>query len=685
MNFIFLMGCRFFLFACTFCSLALAQSPAESTDPLITLLEASDYLAEEEIDSLLQFNYQSIKYDLNKVKPDQLDSLGSLTVKQIENFFQYRKSFGPFLDIHELQAIPLWDLTTIARVRSRLTLLPMEWYQLPLSFNNPMQSLLTIRWRPPAPNHSEANSLPSWSGDAHYLRLTYRYSTSFLKVGITTEKDPGELWISKHTKLPADFLSTYIMLVGKGKIKQLILGDYTVNLAQGLIHWQAMSFRKTPQLTLLKKGTAVFQPHRSNNEFNFHRGIALQFQWKPHNISLFMAAKRLSGNIGYLAAENQFGITSFNTSGYHRTAAEIKNQGNLSQFVAGGRYSFKKGMFSSGVNFIFYQFSLPLIPTSKPYDLFAIKGKNWNNLSVDIGYTYKNFHLFMEQALDKNGSIAGLVSVLTSLTKTIDFGLLGRYYSKSFQSLYSNAVAEGTRPANEQGFFFSMNARISNTISAQLFADHFYFPWIRYLIDQPSRGQEHFIQLNYQPDKVSTIYLRLKQEQKMQTVSDEVASAPLEPAYPVNRFNFRLQVERSSSQKFKWAVRMETSRIKKLVEKSAVSESGFLGFVQFNFRFFAKKAPKGVFRFLIFDTDGYQSRIYAFTPQTGGSFQLGQYSFSGKELLLSVENELLKIISFQSSITCTQKGNSDNIQWCYSIQIALKLHELATPKIYSTF
>lgn len=685
MNLILLMGCRFFLFAYTFCFLAQAQSPAGSTDPFILLLETSDYLAEEEIDSSLQFNYQNIKYDLNKAEPDQLDSLGLLTAKQIENFFRYRKSFGPFLDIHELQAIPLWDLTTIARIRSRLTLLPMEWYQLPLSLNNPTQSLLTIRWRPPAPNQAETNSLPLWRGDAHYLRLTYRYSTSFLHVGITAEKDPGELWMNTRTKLPADFLSTYIMIVGKGKIKQLILGDYTVNLAQGLIHWQAMSFRKTPQLTLLKKSTAVFQPHRSNHEFNFHRGVASQFQWKHHAISLFMASKRLSGNIGYLAAENQFGITSFNTSGYHRTASEIKSQGNLSQVVVGGRYGFKKGMFSSGVNVIFYQFSLPLIPTSRPYDLFAIKGRNWNNLSVDIGYTYNNFHLFMEQALDKNGSLAGLVSVLTSLTKAIDFGLLARYYTRSFQSLYSNAVAEGTWPTNEQGIFFSMNARISNTVSVQLFADHFYFPWLRYLIDQPSRGHEHFIQLNYQPDKESTIYLRFKQEQKMQTVSDAVATSPLEAAYHFNRSHFRLQVERVTSKKFKWAVRMETSKIKRLFDESAVAESGFLGYVQFGFKLFTKNGAKGVFRFLIFDTDSYQSRIYAFTPQAGGGFQLGQYGFSGKELLLSIENELLRMFSFQSSIICTQKGNSGNILWRYSIQFALKLHELATPKIYSTF
>jgi len=685
MHSITLFSCTILLFSYSFCFIAHGQSAVGSTDPFQFLLETNDLIGEEEIDSSLHFNYQNVKFDLNKVERLQLDSLGLLIAKQIEHFFQYRKSFGPFLDIHELQAIPLWDPTTIARIRRCVAVFPREWYQSPLVLNSPALSLLTIRWRPPVQNQAAANSVAAWTGDANYFRVTYRYSASFLKLGITAEKDPGELWINTRTKLPADYLSAYILVNGKGKVKQLLLGDFTVNLAQGLIQWQAMSFRKTPQLVLLKKSSLVFQPHRSSNEFNFHRGVAMQFQHRSHSLSLFFGSKRLSGNLGFLEVSNQLGITSFNTAGYHRTTAEINSQGNLSQMVGGGRYGFKRGLFSSGANLVLYRFSLPLIPTARAYDKYAILGKNWINMSMDLGYTYKNFHIFSEQAIDKNGSWAGLAGLLTSVTKAIEFGFLCRTYTKSFQSLYSNAIAEGTLPSNEKGLFFSLNARLSNAVSIQVFTDHFYFPWLRYLIDQPSRGVEQFTQINYQPDKVSTIYFRFRKEQKMQTVSDAAALSPIEAASLIERFHFRFQVERVVSKSLKWSIRMERSRVRQILNKSAGTANGFLGFFQLGFQPFERNMLKGTIRYLVFDTDDYQSRIYAFTPQAGGGFQLGQYSNSGREMILNIENEFFRIFSLQGSIVGTKEGNPKPFFWRCSVQISLKFHELATSKIYNTF
>ncbi|MFM7511033.1 MAG: hypothetical protein ACKO33_04615, partial [Bacteroidota bacterium] len=133
MHSITLFSCIILLFSYSFCFIAHGQSAVGSTDPFQFLLETNDLIGEEEIDSSLHFNYQNVKFDLNKVERLQLDSLGLLTAKQIDHFFQYRKRFGPFLDIHELQAIPLWDPTTIARIRRCVAVFPREWYQSPLA------------------------------------------------------------------------------------------------------------------------------------------------------------------------------------------------------------------------------------------------------------------------------------------------------------------------------------------------------------------------------------------------------------------------------------------------------------------------------------------------------------------------------------------------------------------------
>lgn len=675
-----IFNCCLFLFFIGFLFFsARAQSPPENTEPIVGWLEAEDF-HEEEIDSSMYPIFQNDKLDLNKIDRNQLDSLGVLSLKQIDNFFHYRNTLGPFLEIYELQAIPLWDLITIERIRKWVKVVPSEWYN--FSFRAPTaQSVLTIRWRPPASQQEEGRSSNHWKGDAHQLRALYRYHTLNLKLGLTAEKDPGEYWINQRSKLPADFFSAYVALSGKRIVRQIIVGDYTVNLAQGLIQWQAMNFRKTPQLALLKKNSSHFQVHRSVNEFSFHRGLALQLQLKSHSLSFFVSGKNMSANLGYATAGNQLGITSFNSSGYHRTAAEIKGQGNVFQLAAGGRYSYKHGMFTSGLNFLTYHFSRPFIVNNRSYDQFSFTGKKWANVSLDVGFTYRNFHLFTEQAIDKNGSLAGLAGLLTSLTKTVDVAFLGRLYTSSFQSLYSSAIAEGTLPGNERGFFFGINARLSPKLQLQLFTDYFKFPWLRYLIDQPSRGHEQFVQLNYQADKSSIIYFRFRQEQKMQTTSDQFAVVPLSPGLVLNRSVYRIHIDHAVSKTIKWSLRMEASRVKSWLDQKSINESGFLGYVQLGFRPFPGKF-KGLMRLLVFDTDGYQSRIYAFSPGLGGGYQLGMYQNAGTELMLNIENEVIRSLTFQASISGSQSWNSSSIFWHYFIQIALKFHELAPSKIY---
>jgi len=230
-----------------------------------------------------------------------------------------------------------------------------------------------------------------------------------------------------------------------------------------------------------------------------------------------------------------------------------------------------------------------------------------------------------------------------------------------------------------------LNARLSNAVSIQVFTDHFYFPWLRYLIDQPSRGVEQFIQLNYQPDKVSTIYFRFRKEQKMQTVSDAVALSPIEGSSLIGRYHFRFQVEQVVSKSLKWSTRLERSWLKKILNSTAGTTNGSLGYFQLGFQPFAKKVLKGTIRLLVFDTDDYQSRIYAFIPQASGGYQLGQYSNSGREMLLNIENEFFRIFSLQSSIVGTKEGKSKPFLWRFCVQISLKFHELATTKFYNTF
>src|SRR5947209_7126851 len=60
--------------------------------------------------------FASHPLNLNTASSDQLVQLHLLNPLQIKDFVSYRELLGLLLSIHELQAIPGWDLETIQRV-----------------------------------------------------------------------------------------------------------------------------------------------------------------------------------------------------------------------------------------------------------------------------------------------------------------------------------------------------------------------------------------------------------------------------------------------------------------------------------------------------------------------------------------------------------------------------------------
>ena len=74
---------------------------------------------ETEDDAWLQQLHRFIKdpLNLNTVVEQDLVQLQILTPLQTGNFFSYRKIFGPFLSIYELQAIPGWNGQVLQKIR----------------------------------------------------------------------------------------------------------------------------------------------------------------------------------------------------------------------------------------------------------------------------------------------------------------------------------------------------------------------------------------------------------------------------------------------------------------------------------------------------------------------------------------------------------------------------------------
>ncbi len=355
---------------------------------------------------------------------------------------------------------------------------------------------------------SDSGSSQKFEGGRLPLLVRYKYQfRNLMQYGVVAEKDAGEKLFPN--KPFTDFTSFHLFARDVGIFKSIALGDYTINFGQGLIHWQSQAFKKSGSVINIKRQSEALRPYHSAGEYNFHRGAAVTLAKRQWQATFFASYRQISANTDQDSSTNKF-VTSIITSGLNRTAAERANKNAATSFAAGANV---KQIFRAGhasVNIVGVGYTLPILKDDKPYNLYALRGKEFINASADYAYTFKNLHLFGEVAVNRSLSRAIVQGMMTSLSSSVDLALLYRDIQKGYSSVYGNAFTEATLPGNECGFYTGLSLRPSGKWRIDLYADLFSFPWLRYRLDAPAIGAAYLMQLTFRPNKQTEIYTRFR-------------------------------------------------------------------------------------------------------------------------------------------------------------------------------
>jgi Helix-hairpin-helix motif len=585
--------------------------------------------------------------NLNTAGEEELKLLRLLTPLQINNLFVYRRLFGPLVHIYELQAVPGWDVETIRKLLPFITVSNVQGFteSLTLRLRGGEHSLLgrvsqTLeRQKGFVDSTSTGNFYP---GSRQRILLRHRYTyKNLLQYGFTAEKDPGEQLFKGAQKNGFDFYSGHFFLSRLGKIKSLALGDFTVNLGQGLFQWQNIAFRKSADAMAVKRSAPALRPYNSAGEFNFFRGAGVTLMLGKHaELTVFGSYRLRDGNLNADTAQNtEDFISSLLTSGYHRTKSEIADRNSVRQMAYGGNISFRKNRWHAGINAVQFRFSQPLQKAAEPYNNFAISGRNWGNYSIDYSYTYRNFHYFGEAAIDKNGHYAFLDGILLSLSPQVDMSMVLRNISKKYQSLFGNAFTESTFPVNESGFYTGLTMRPAAGLRIDAYADFYSFPFLRFRTDAPSRGRDFLVQATYKPNKQLEMYVRYRAENKAQNISG--LELPLRPVTGLPRQNLRTHISYKLSPAVQLRQRFETVWFDK---KGSQASTGFLAYADVIYKPLMKPLS-GNLRLQYFETGDYNSRIYAFENDVLYSFSIPVFYDKGWRYYLNLNYDLNRKIS----------------------------------------
>ena len=643
------------------CILFLVQSRAQSPEKLLQQANAakaqeleniteSNNDASPEDDSYQQESAQLIRnpIDLNTADAARLQSMHELSPLQVENFILYRTHLGKLISIYELQAVPGWDISTIEKIRPYIKVGPGEdiFTSLKKRFHhgNHMLLLRASQTLEPAQGYlidpSSGKSYYTGSPQKILLRFSYHYK-DLLQYGVLGEKDAGESFFRGAQKTGFDFYSAHFFVRRLGMIKSLAIGDYTVNMGQGLIQWMSLAFKKGPDISLVKREADVLRPYHSSGEINFHRGAGITLFKKRWEVTAFASYRRVDANFatGDSTLISDDHVTSLQTSGYHRTPGEIADKGVQRQLAFGGNISYQFRKLHVGLNAIHYQFKYPLVKQPEPYNMYALSGRSFGNFSTDYSFTYRNLHFFGEAAFTENKYPAFLNGLLISVAPKADMSLVYRDISKKYQSLYSDAFTENSSPTNEKGLYAGLSLRPAPGWRADAYADLYRFPWLKYRVDEPGAGADYMLQLTYKPNKVLEIYTRYRSDKK--GINYNPDGHQLNPVVPQPRRDWRVQV----SYQFNSAI---TGRSRAEVvwfdPRGRAVESGFLLYADLLYHPVLKRYS-GNMRLQYFETDGYNSRLYAYEDDVLYNNSIPVFYQKGYRYYININYDINKRLS----------------------------------------
>jgi len=644
---------------------------------LMRILEnqATDEAGEMEEDIQQWQHLKKHPLNLNTAGVEEFSVFPFITPLLIQKLELYRKLLGNLVDVHELQAVPGWGPELIKKIQPYVTVLDEITLkggvkEIARTARHQLLTRMSIR----------KISDEKFTGSRPYFLLRYQFRSDHLQFAVNTEKDIGERII--QTGKGVSFVSFHLAYSSKkGPVKILVIGDYLLNMGQGLVHWQGRAMKKTGLPIMIKRQLPMIQAYRSNDENRFHRGAAILLQKKHWSLGTFISHKAIDANRKLDTVNNSYYVSALINSGYHRTTAELADKHSLQLTTAGGSLTYQHNGFKLGANIIVNRFSLPVIPAEALYRKFSFRGQQMMNYSADYHYTHNNLHFFGEVAVNNRSGLALLQGLMYAVDKRLDLSLLYRKLDRNYYSFQGNAFTESVEPSNEEGLYAGASMKISNSISVDAFVDYYWFPWLRYRLDVPGRGKDFLLQFTWKPDKKTVLYARYRRESKTENLSDDETMAGLSFSMPVlnqarnnsnipgrlstsgfiTKANWRLNLSHIFSRQVEWRVRFEHSGVgngKKL-------STGFLFFTDL---FWSPQKTSFSFsgRLGIFETTDYSSRIYAFENDV--MYYSTIPAFSGRGMLFYVNGRWVMSRKIQGFLKASIQHHAEIAEILWTIR-----------------
>jgi hypothetical protein len=634
--------------------LVYAQLPETALENIVE--SAPENADPEEVVQLLSY-YRQHPLNLNAAGAEELGSPGLFDQVQVLPILNHRTRYGALIAFEELQAISGISLPTLQRIKPFCKVEPVinkqEWQPGNVFTNG--KHILLLRSR----RAFGVTTDPAFRGDSYSQNISWRYTSgTLLDIGFNGDKDPGESYFAKG-KLPLmDSWNYHFFARPGGKFKALALGDFQINCGQGLVVWTGFAGTKGPEALNIRKLGPVLRPYTAFGEYGNYRGAAFSFGGNRILFTGWFSNKLHDSDL-----EGNYFRTVRN-DGYHRTENEITGARSVKRMISGFNFRYKSESLQHEITLQRIRYNATVRKGEKSYQFYEPEGSTFLNASYAYSWLYRNLSSAGEVAVNEKGSITTLNSLLLAVDSKLAFVMLHRILPANYFSVTADPFRENSQPVNEHGFYSGMQWQMRPKVKLSAYMDYFVFPWLKYQVDRTSRGNEWFLQTTWVPQRHSELYLRFRRQVKEENTPGEYAG--LHRLQQVRRDNLRADARLKLSQDINYQVRCEWTRV---VMGGIEKSDGWLLFQEIDLKPMGRSWSLS-FRYSVFNTEDYDTRIYAFEQGLPGSFSLPAFYGSGTSAYLLMRFRLLKGLDVWARIGTERSYSKDSVRiWEPGIQI----------------
>ena len=604
-------------------NLSAQETWEEIIEQLVVNDENDSYSYENVMEELAELKSNPIP--INSATKEQLESIPFLSSELVENILYYLYKYGPMISEKELMMVENMDRQTMRFLLPLITFQTIDKEKNTISLKNiGKYGKHELSVRMDVPFYTKEGYRDKYLGDKlyHQFRYSFRYG-NHIYMGITAEKDAGECFFQGNNKKGYDYYSPYLLIQNIGKINSLAIGNYRLNYGYGLVMNTNFGLGKTSMLATLGSSSKGIRKHSSTDEYNYLQGIAGSFSLsKRWTIDAFYSYRKMSGTIKDLF------ITSLKKDGYFRTQTDLEKRNTFTNRLIGSNLNYNGKHFEFGLTTVYNVFNRVLNPDIRYYNTYYPRGDYFFNTGINYKLFWKQFTLWGETAIDKNGKIATLNVLRYSPKSNTQIMVMNRFYDAAYQSMYARSIGEGSMVQNESGFYIGLETSLLRYFKLNAYIDRFYFPWKKYLVSKTgTTGWDGLLQLSYSPTYKLNMLIRYRYKNKYKDYTDD---SDVKHTLPYIQQKWRYQLNYSPTDE--WQLKTTLDYVNNRYRNDKASQ-GISVAQSFSFPF--NRLPLKIDGNIAwFCTDDYSSRISFY--EKGLLYMFSVPSFYGRGIRISL-------------------------------------------------